>query len=46
MWLNTCKTLHCTTQFTDRNGWRQTSKQMEKWIMEKTIEDKTDKEVT
>jgi hypothetical protein len=39
-------TLHYTTQFSGKNGWRQASRQMEKWITEATMEDKTDKEVT
>jgi hypothetical protein len=39
-------TVHYTTHFSDRTGWRQTSKQMEKWIVEATMEDNTDKEVT
>jgi hypothetical protein len=43
-WLATCKkgALHYTTEFSGKNSWRQTSKEMDKWIIEATMEDKTD----
>jgi hypothetical protein len=39
-------TLHYTTQVNDRNGWRQTNKQMGKWKLVTTKENKTDTEAT